>query len=119
MLDSLQIPWLIKGQYNRMNDGRAYVVNLNKAPGSHWIAARKIDDILYYADPLGTLLQGYPPIEMLNGIKRMRVNQITYQHPLNNLCGYYAIIMRDILANITKDIDQDQFNRILFTNLIS
>jgi len=75
------------------------------------VTARYIDGILYYADPFGAALSGYPPKEIVRG--PYIVNRIPFQRLDTSLCGYYAIIFAKAMDAIPSVIPQKVFENIL------
>jgi hypothetical protein len=93
------------------------VINLDSkgGVGTHWVAARLIGSTLYYADPLGTLLAGFAPSELLSLAKRVITNPITFQRPSSILCGYWAFLFYYALSAMEKELDRSQFADLLLS----
>lgn len=99
-----------------LRDGKACVINLDdmRSVGTHWVAARVINRILYYADPFGTMLQGWPPKELAGLYDKAVVNRISWQRPSTALCGYYAFCFAMAMDRIKKPISHDMFEQVLW-----
>jgi hypothetical protein len=91
-----------------------FVINLDdpSGPGTHWTAARRVGATLFYADPFGLVLGGYPPEELQAMAKekgwRTVVNRISWQRPSTNYCGYYAYLFTKGLAQLSPTDGVDQ-----------
>jgi hypothetical protein len=120
-LDALGIPWCYRADSaRRAATEEPFIINLDDrgGKGTHWTAACVKADhppgtmtrryTLYYADPLGTLLNGYPPAE-LEVYKRRIVSRPTFQRPETQLCGYYAICFVDAMREMPAGLDQKAF----------
>ena len=104
-----------------LRGGESVIINLDDKAneGTHWVAAKIIGGILYYADPFGTLLGGYPPEE--NRItKKFIANRIIFQRPESALCGYYALCFAmalDCAASCNSTMTQKEFERMLLRSI--
>lgn len=98
-----------------MGRGHSVIINLDEVGGrgTHWVAARLLNDCLYYADPFGTLLGGWPPNELRGLGKRRIINRRVFQRPSSNLCGYYAILFALAMDAMQKEMTQDQYEAML------
>lgn len=110
------MPWCYRDDVSRLaKTGRAFVINLDSAggKGTHWTAARVVGGTLFYADPFGSVLNGYPPAELTGG--KSIVNRIAWQRPSTNLCGYYAYLFaRDALPKMRASSTQKQLEDALW-----
>jgi len=104
--------------------GRAFVINMDEVggPGTHWTAARLIrwesgSTTLYYADPLGTVLSGFPPRELEGIANETIINNITFQRPDTNLCGYWSYLIGVAIDLIDTRLSREQFVDYLFRYL--
>jgi hypothetical protein len=102
-----------------LRSGQGAVINLDDSSGSgsHWVAARLIGGALYYADPFGTLLGGYPPEELTRLARRHVTNRTTWQRPDTHLCGYYAASFVDALNSLKGDETPEQFEKALWASI--
>jgi hypothetical protein len=93
------------------------VINLDDEhnEGTHWTAARVINGILYYADPFGIILNGWPPKELSQ--YPVIANRISFQRPSTALCGYYAELFAKKMNEIDKPISQKAFERALWDSI--
>lgn len=96
---------------------RAAVVNLSR-DGTHWVAARKVGNTLFYADPFGSsLLMGYPPKEMKWPGARVVTNRITWQRPSTNYCGYYSALFTYALDSLNEKSTQKEMESALMESI--
>jgi hypothetical protein len=86
--------------------------------GTHWVAARLLHNTLYYADPFGTLLGGYPPTELAVCAKKIITNPITFQRPTTNLCGYWAYLFATAMDAIKAPITRSEFSDLLMRTCV-
>ena len=114
-MDALGIPWCFRADAPRLAAiGAPFIINLDDrtGAGTHWVAACLKSagglQTLYYADPLGTLLNGYPPKE-LERYRRRIVSRPTFQHPASHLCGYYAIAFVNVMRQMPAGVSQKDF----------
>lgn len=87
-----------KGVYDRQNLPKktstfeSFIVNLDdiENPGTHWVAIRKINNIVIYFDSYGDLP---PPIEILRYFKNYDVyyNHKSFQNNNSVICGQLCI----------------------------
>jgi hypothetical protein len=103
-------PWCFREDSGDMagRSERAFIINLDDSsgPGTHWTAARRSGGTLFYADPFGIALSGYPPKELRGSGDRTVVNRISWQRPSTNLCGYYAYLFTKALDKLSPDATQ-------------
>lgn len=121
MIEGVGIPWCFRDKCREMaKQGNAFIINLDDStgPGTHWTAARLVDNILYYADPFGTMLNGWPPEELNDIGDKKIINRISFQRPSTKLCGYYAMAFAAALDYIGSPMDSDQFERLLYQSII-
>jgi hypothetical protein len=119
-LNEKKVPWCFREDApNMAASGKAFVINLDdkQNSGTHWVAARLIGDTLFYADPFGTVLNGYPPEELQRISKRQVVNSIAWQRPSTNLCGYYAYRFTKALNKMTESMDQKDLQHLLWMSI--
>jgi hypothetical protein len=102
-----------------LKSGSPIVINLDdrKGPGTHWTAACLKGKTLYYADPFGSLLNGWPPAELKGLGKRVLVNTITFQHPDSSLCGYYSMCFAQAMACIDHELTQKEYLSVLYHSI--
>lgn len=100
--------------------GQGFIINLDDKgnEGSHWTAARLIGDTLYYADPFGTIMNGYPPQELANVAPNHINNVIAFQHPSTQLCGYYAQCFVDALNELKEGASSAEFHHRLIDSVL-
>lgn len=116
MIESFGIPWCFRADSAKMaKKGRAFIINLDDSTGrgTHWVAARLFGDTLYYADPFGTILNGWPPAELETTGSKKIVNRIAFQRPSTSLCGYYSILFAKAMDEIKEPLSRDQFEWLL------
>lgn len=91
------------------------VINLadKNSNGTHWVAAKIIGGKLYYADPFGTKLYGYPPRELENLHIPTISNSVAWQHPNSNLCGYFSYLFTKALNKLKPGTNQKEFEKAL------
>jgi hypothetical protein len=89
---------------------KAFVINLDdpSGPGTHWTAARKVGRTLFYADPFGLIMGGYPPEELQRMGLRNVSNRIAWQRPSTNFCGYYAYLFTKALNKLKESDGQKE-----------
>lgn len=124
-IEGFGLPWSFRADTPSLAlRGSAFIVNLDdkKNQGTHWTAARLIlpgiaghsEATLYYADPFGTMMNGWPPYELDKLTNKKVINRISFQRPSTSLCGYYAILFALGLEQIDRPLTQDQFERLLY-----
>lgn len=107
------MPWCFKEEFLDSQPSPAMVVNLSRE-GTHWVAARKAGNTLFYADPFGSdLLMGYPPKEMKWPGVRVVTNRITWQRPSTNYCGYYSALFTKALDSLNERSTQKEMEEAL------
>ena len=81
----------MKDEIKKIKNAIPYILNLDSSEneGTHWVALRKMNKIIYYFDPYG-----YPPPQEI--IDLSLGESIIYslkevQHPDSILCGYFCI----------------------------
>lgn len=96
--------------------GKPFVINLDDKGhgGTHWTAALLRGDTLFYADPFGTVLSGYPPRELGKLTSKKVVNRIAWQRPETNLCGYYAYLFTKALRDAKSNWSVGDLERALW-----
>jgi hypothetical protein len=99
--------------------GKPFVINLDdkNGKGTHWVAARLIGKTLFYADPFGSILNGYPPEELQRLAEKQAINSIAWQRPKSNLCGYYAYRFTKALEKVTERTNQKVFQHLLWESI--
>jgi hypothetical protein len=100
-----------------MQSGEPFVINLDDkgGKGTHWTAALLRDRTLFYADPFGTILSGYPPKELrVPSARKIVVNRVAWQRPETNLCGYYAYLFTKALKNAKKSWSAEDLEQALW-----
>lgn len=115
-IEGLGLRWCYRDQCTKYaRTKKAFVINLDSTggPGTHWTAARVIDGVLYYADPFGTILNGYPPKEF-DGYAHRVVNRVSFQRPSSILCGYYAVCFANAMNMLKGPVRTDMFETILW-----
>lgn len=115
-LEARRIPWCYRENCTKLaRTGRGFLINLDDKgnPGTHWTAARVIDGILYYADPFGSDLNGWPPEEFKAEYPKQIISSKTFQRPESELCGYYAILFVKAMDEISSPVSQKVFETIL------
>lgn len=121
LLEEVGIPWCFREDSAEMaRRGKAFVINLdNKGnAGTHWTAARFVNGTLYYADPFGTIMNGWPPKELEKISNKKIINRISFQRPSTKLCGYYAMLFAmgmDTIGN--KDLSTKEFESLLLKSI--
>ena len=84
------------------------IINLNNSyePGSHWIALKRINNVIYLFDSFGI---GYIPIIIFNVFKNFKIitNIYRIQDISSNLCGMFCILF--ILFDIKNKNDFIKF----------
>jgi hypothetical protein len=103
-----------------LKSGRAVVINLgdSKGAGTHWVAAIVIDGVLYYADPFGSMLGGYPP-EEIDVFDHAIVNRIPFQRLETTLCGYYSVCFALAMNYLPRhtQLSQKDFEDLLASSI--
>jgi hypothetical protein len=114
------MPWALRDKARPLlRSGRGFVLNLDDSEsgrhGTHWVAVRRMGSTLLYADPFGTELNGYPPIEIDIYPHRI-VNSRCFQDPLSNTCGYYAYRFAKTMDGFEDVPTQKEMEHALDTN---
>ena len=93
-----------------------FVINLDDKgnEGSHWVAARRVNGTLLYADPFGLVLSGYPPKELQDMHLHNIVNRVAWQRPSTNYCGYYAYCFAKAMNKLDEDTSQKELEDALW-----
>jgi hypothetical protein len=115
-----KVPWCFREDCAKLADTEnPFIINLDDKGngGTHWVAARMIGDTLFYADPFGTMLNGYPPEELQRLAKRQVINSISWQRPSTNLCGYYAYRFTKALDKLTQNMGQKDMEHLLWKSI--
>lgn len=113
-------PWCFRDQCAKLAlSGKPFVINLdsNGGGGTHWVAARLIGDKLFYADPFGTVLSGYPPKELGRLAPIHVVNRIAWQRPSTNYCGYYSYLFTKALQKAKPSTTVDELEHLLWKSI--
>lgn len=121
-LEKKGVPWCFREDSPKLAaTGKAFVINLDDKAnqGTHWTAARLIGDKLFYADPFGTILNGYPPEELQDMVSPLDIvaNSIAWQRPKTNLCGYYAYRFTKAMAKMTEDSTQKELEHAIWQSI--
>lgn len=120
-IEKFGLPWCFREESPIMAlKGKAFVINLDdmNQKGTHWTAARLFDDILYYADPFGTICNGWPPEELMAVGSKKIINRISFQRPSTTLCGYYAICFALAMDRIDRPLNQEEFEKLLYYSIV-
>ena len=120
-LEAQGIPWASRDDLPRLaelrDSGKPFVLNLDseRGPGTHWVAARLLGSVGFYADPFGTALGGYPPksLELLNSPHRWVTNPKQWQPLSSQACGYYAARFCRALDKVTERTTQRELVKLL------
>jgi hypothetical protein len=110
-----EMPWCFRQDVNKFAEGgQAFLINLDDKgnPGTHWTAARLIQDVLHYADPFGSKLNGWPPAEFDPKWPQV-INPKTFQRPESQLCGYYSYLFAKALNELEEPVSQKELAKIL------
>lgn len=119
-LEAHGIPWCYRADSPRCaSSERAFVINLDDRgqDGTHWVAARRVGDTLFYADPFGTALNGYPPKELSALRLREVINSKAWQRPSTNYCGYYAACFVKALNDLSASATQKDLEAALWKSI--
>jgi len=111
------MPWCFREDAGReAQKGRAFVINLDDKGngGTHWVAARKIGNTVYYADPFGTVLEGYSPEELLVGKPKVVANSIAWQRPSTAYCGYFAYLFANAMNQLKPGASRKDLEHALW-----
>lgn len=119
-LDEKGVRWCYRSDSAKFaKNEEPFVINLDDKgkEGTHWTAAKRTGNTLFYADPFGTVLNGYPPKELSDLRLREVVNSKAWQRPLTNYCGYYAYLITKVLRRLpekagVKDMEKEIWKEI-------
>lgn len=114
------LPWCYREDAPSLaRTGAALVINLDDRgeAGTHWTACRLVEGTLYYADPFGTILNGWPPATLEKEAARLVANRVSFQRPSSQLCGYYAICFAHAMNCIDRPLSQEQFETVLYESI--
>ena len=117
-MQSYGLPWCYRADARAaVARGAAVVINLDDrgAAGTHWTAARLIDGQLFYADPLGSIMGGWPPSELPWPAV---VNRVAFQRPKSELCGYYAILFALAMDRMRRPLPRPVFEQLLYESIV-
>ena len=120
-IEKFKIPWCYReDSYKISKLGKGFIINLDDKgnPGSHWTAARVFNGTLYYADPFGTMLNGWPPSELDEPITKKVINRVSFQRPKSNFCGYYSICFALAMDCIDRELSRSLFEEVLYRSII-
>jgi hypothetical protein len=115
--------WCFRQDSAKLLDGQARVINLGDKHGlgTHWVAARVTDEALYYADPFGLVMKGYPPHELRDISEALGIpciiNRVCFQRPSTALCGYYSLCFAEAMREIDRKLDQPSFELLLWSSI--
>lgn len=119
-LEERRVPWcFLKDCGEFAKKETPFIINLGDPSngGTHWTAARRIGKTLFYADPFGTVLNGYPPEELRHMGLRMVINKKAWQRPSTDLCGYYAYRFTKAMKNLREGDDEKAFEAALWKSI--
>jgi len=98
----------------------AYVYNQDSqtGTGTHWCCFCLKKPYIYYVDPFGTDLNGYPPSELrswgyTHGYTKLYANEEDFQHLKSWLCGWYACYFALKMNKHFKSLTPTTFDRII------
>jgi len=114
------VPWCYRDDCDTLAaTQKPFIINLDDLGkgGTHWVAARIVGKTLFYADPFGSVLNGYPPKEIHDLAPRHVVNSIAWQRPSTNLCGYYAYRFTKALSKVTENMGQKDLEHLLWLSI--
>lgn len=96
-----------------------FIYNLDDTEnsGTHWTTVCLRKPIIFYFDPFGTNLSGYPPEDLRewgvkHGFTRIYANEFDIQPIKSWLCGYYALYMAKKL-NTLKTLTENSFDNLI------
>lgn len=119
-LEKKNIPWCFRSNSAELAKGnKAFIINLDDSDndGTHWVAARRVGKTLFYADPFGTVLGGYPPEELQALGLKMINNEISWQRPDTQWCGYYAYRFTKALNKLKENSSQKDLESALWQSI--
>lgn len=95
-----------------------YIVNLDNKTGTHWIFMKVQHPYIFWIDPMGTELSGYPTQEIRewatqNDFNKVYASDIQIQPLKSNLCGHICLY---IAKTIPDKLTEKSFDKYLSNN---
>ena len=104
-----------KDQLSLIENNKSIIINLNNSnqPGSHWIALKRVDNVIYIFDSFGI---EYLPIGIFKTFKNYKIvtNIYRIQDISSNLCGMFCVLF--ILYDIKNKNDFTKFLTLFNSN---
>jgi hypothetical protein len=120
-LDELGVPWAMNGSATALalaKSGIGFILNCDDGSrgGTLWCAVvtkgKGEKKRLYYADPLGALLGGFPSKELAEGYQVIP-NETTFMRPDANTCGYLSLMFLGAMDAPSLPKTADKFSDLL------
>jgi hypothetical protein len=112
--------WFFRNGLPQTLNDDVYIYNLDSVgrSGTHWTCFVLQFPTIFYYDPFGTGLNGYPPEELRqfgrnNGFKIIYANEWDNQHIKSQLCGYYALYVAHMLKKHLGNLTENKFDSLL------
>ena len=119
-IEKLGFDWFMRDDIPINLSNGTYILNLDshKNSGTHWVCFCLQLPEIYYFDPFGTNLNGYPPNELRlfgkqNGFKNIICFQEDVQHLKSYLCGYYALYMATKFRKHIGNLTPNKFDNLI------
>lgn len=101
-------------------EDQCFIYNLDDKNngGTHWVCVCVQYPFIFYYDPYGTPLGGYPPQELRDfGIKN-HFNSVVCNDKINQpvksvLCGYFSLYMAKKLQPLIGNITEKKFDKLI------
>ena len=104
-----------KDQLSLIENNKSIIINLNNSnqPGSHWIALKRVDNVIYMFDSFSI---EYLPIGIFKTFKNLKIitNIYRIQDISSNLCGMFCVLY--ILYDIKNKNDFTKFLTLFNSN---
>ena len=104
-----------KDQIKLIGNNKSIIINLQDSnqPGSHWIALKRVKNIIFLFDSFGV---EYIPIDIFKVYKNYKIiaNIYQIQDISSNLCGMFCVLF--ILYDIKSKNDSNKFLTLFNSN---
>ena len=111
--------YLMRNEYPS-KDNQIYFYNLDDKnnTGTHWCLIILQKPYMFYIDPMGTNLNGYPPEELRNygkqyGYSKIYANEMQIQPVLSNFCGHICLYLAFMFQKILGQINEKMFDYVI------
>ena len=119
-IEKLGFHWFMRDNIPASLGDGVYLYNMDssRGNGSHWMSFCLKKPKIFYYDPFGTDLNGFPPTELRkwgaqNGYKMLVANEEDMQHIKSWLCGWYAVYFALKMKKHYNQLTPKSFDQIV------